>query len=202
MNLLEFSDEIFVHHIFPNLELSELNKLKTTCFQFHQLIENYSYSLGKNLGFQYVYHMEDLIHKLEIELSPIRVEFSTLIRFMIHKTHSLIRYSNADSSEIIYELNLELGNKESFLIFLEEWNQLFDQISNKTIVRPFIYSILLENMPSMGLTFQNTDTRILEKLFPKWNSLLVNSFKEKRFSDSDNDEIRTELNTKIFQLLV
>lgn len=202
IQFLDFPNEIYWNEIFPKLELSDLQNLEATSNSTRILVRNYIQDLGRSLGFHNIQCPKDLIENLSREISHNQIEFSTLIRFIINKILLLNQHTRQNINEILYQTNIELRNKkESFMIFEKEWLNLFDKINNKIILRPSTYLILQRNIPSMGLTFQNTDTRILDSLFPKWNEVLKDILRKKEISDSDIDEIRTEFNTKFYQML-
>ena len=200
MNILSLPNEIFINEVFPYLELSNLFQFEKTSTQLKELVSDYVHHLAIHLGFPNIYKTKDLIERLSIDLnlSQIQTIFNQIIRVIILKIESLRRFQIEDEEEI-KELNHSF--KETFDLFENELNQSLDTLNHKLFLKPNTYSILQNFTPLMGLTFQNTDTRILEQLFPEWDNRINRILKNYHFSRSDIDQIRTELNSRIYLML-
>jgi hypothetical protein len=200
MNILSLPNEIFINEVFPYLELSDLFQFEKTSTQLKELVSDYVHHLAIHLGFPNIYKTKDLIDRLliDLNLSQIQTIFNQIIRVIILKIESLRRFQIEDEEEI-KELNHSF--KETFDLFENELKQSLDTLNHKPFLKPNTYSILQNFTPLMGLTFQNTDTRILEQLFPEWDNRINRILKNYHFSRSDIDQIRTELNSRIYLML-
>jgi hypothetical protein len=197
MNLIDLPNEILFHELFPKMELSDLLNLEVN-HSMKNLVRFYiQEEIARKLGFRNLKNSFELIEHLRIYLNPNDIYFF-LVENIKNKIFLITRYRNQldemQIQDIIYEI------KEWFPMFKKDWENNFDRVHSQTIIRYQIYLFLLQNRPVMGLTFQNKDTRILEKVLPKWDIYLQNFLKIKGLSEGQIDEIRTEANTKIFQL--
>jgi hypothetical protein len=198
MSLLDLPNDILIHNLFTKMELSDLINFEVN-HSMRILVRNYIQKIARSLGsrnlqspFELAEHLCNFSH-----LHPNDMYFF-LIENIKNKIHLLTRFRNPIDEIQMNQIILDI--KELILNFKKEWENNFDYVNQQTIIRYSIYVFLMQNRPTMGLTFQNKDTRILEKVVPKWDLDIQPILKKLSLSDDQIDEIRTDLNSKIFQL--
>jgi hypothetical protein len=202
MNLIDIlPTEIFIHEIFPKMALCDLHSMEMTSNRNKILIQIYIQQLERNLGLTGIRTTKDLIEHLTIRIPSATMIFLNLIQDVKNKIYLLTRYDPNFDYEMISEIELKLKSI-SFVFFELEWKDLFEMINNRNIIKSSTYSIFHNHAPIQGLTYQNIDERILQRLFPKWFACIKNILKENKISDSDISEINTEINSKIYRLLM
>jgi hypothetical protein len=198
MSLLDLPNDILIHNLFTKMELSDLINFEVN-HSMRILVRNYIQKIARSLGFRNLQSPFELAEHLcnFSHLHPNDMYFF-LIENIKNKIHLLTRFRNPIDEIQMNQIILDI--KELILNFKKEWENNFDYVNQQTIIRYSIYVFLMQNRPTMGLTFQNKDTRILEKVVPKWDLDIQPILKKLSLSDDQIDEIRTDLNSKIFQL--
>ena len=198
MSLLDLPNDILIHNLFTKMELSDLINFEVN-HSMRILVRNYIQKIARSLGFRNLQSPFELAEHLcnFSHLHPNDMYFF-LIENIKNKIHLLTRFRNPIDEIQMNQIILDM--KELILNFKKEWENNFDYVNQQTIIRYSIYLFLMQNRPTMGLTFQNKDTRILEKVVPKWDLEIQILLKKLSLSDDQIDEIRTDLNSKIFQL--
>jgi hypothetical protein len=198
MSLLDLPNDILIHNLFTKMELSDLINFEVN-HSMRILVRNYIQKIARSLGFRNLQSPFELAEHLcnFSHLNPNDMYFF-LIENIKNKIHLLTRFRNPIDKIQMNQIILDM--KELILNFKKEWENNFDYVNQQTIIRYSIYVFLMKNRPTMGLTFQNKDTRILEKVVPKWDLDIQPILKKLSLSDDQIDEIRTDLNSKIFQL--